>query len=51
VNLYPNPANEAITIDLGDVELSNEAATFKVIDVLGKEVKAYPLKFKSKRSF
>jgi hypothetical protein len=46
VNLYPNPANEAITIDLGDVELSNEAQ-FKVIDVLGKEVKSLNLNSKA----
>ncbi|MBK6833427.1 MAG: T9SS type A sorting domain-containing protein [Bacteroidetes bacterium] len=46
INLYPNPAKEAITIDLGDLEL-NEAATFKVIDVLGKEVKAIHLNSKA----
>lgn len=33
---------EAITIDLGDLELTNHAQ-FKVIDVLGKEVKAMSL--------
>ena len=45
--LYPNPVNESLTIELGNISSDETTLTFKAFNTLGKEVKTVNLNSKT----